>query len=1031
MILTKEKISSVNTNTLINEKLISSKLEELLIIVPTNRKLRSLKNDFILNSPNNTTGKINIETLVTLSSKLILGENYRNQLPSEAVVSVLLSQSFNSVELKYFNNYSNEIPSGTIDKIFNVISEYKKNGLTPSALKKSINNITDETEKRKGNDIVNIYEVYQKLLNELNLFETGDIYQAAASLKKNEFENKFRDIFPLVDTIIINGFDEFYNPEIIIIDNLSSITKSKLFLSFDYGNNEFLFNHLKKCFGEITNKGFNVIEDKSDNKDSDFINELKENLFKSELNKTDKYKSRIKLVKSPNRRSEIKFIAKEIKKLITTKNIKPNSISVVFNLIDNYSHIVKDIFTGYGIPVNITDRTPLSNSTPVIAIINFLEIIENNFYYKSLFRALSGSYHSNFNINLSNLYKVGVELNIISGYNKWIAQLDATIKSNEFEGKVNHNVKYSKAKADLQKLYLILKRFDDLLTPAEFNFQLNKFINELDIPIQLINKEGIMVEENVKAVTDFIELSNELTELYIDEYGNDNKFNLEFYLSNLRTAVNAARFNIKERQGYGVLVTTLNEVRGLKFDYVFIAGLNDGDFPTRYSPEIFFSPEYLERNLLKHRYGERFLFYQTLSSFNKELFLSVPLADEKKELMISNFINDFQQQFSVEEIDSGVNDEYIYSLDELLTEFKTIQEKNLINAFLSEKLIDFINKVITVEEKRYINNQDYDNYNGILSQDLLNNNEELSNLTNNTFSITQLELYAACPYKYFIERILKIEPLEEPDEDIESREVGQLLHNILFEFYIKIKEQNIILAGCDEIVFSKAYQTIFKIANEEIEKLNFDKEVNFFEYEKIIGINGNRENSILYQFLKSEQSLNPDFIPSLFEFSFGNLNPLMIEQFKLRGKIDRVDIDEKNKFFKVYDYKLGGNKPTEDELYKGLKLQLPLYLFAIIKEKGENYKPAEASIYSLKFKEGEISPLLLKPSRSKKTFETAQNEFIEFNNNLIENTKSKIINFIEGIIKGDFKLSPHEKREEIVCKYCEFKSVCRVSNLES
>ena len=55
----------------------------------------------------------------------------------------------------------------------------------------------------------------------------------------------------------------------------------------------------------------------------------------------------------------------------------------------------------------------------------------------------------------------------------------------------------------------------------------------------------------------------------------------------------------------------MNEIRGLNFDYLFISGLCDGDFPTRYSPEIFFSGAYVKSEIY-HQTEER---YHSLKPF--------------------------------------------------------------------------------------------------------------------------------------------------------------------------------------------------------------------------------------------------------------------------------------------------------------------------------------------------------------------------------------------------------------------------------
>jgi hypothetical protein len=45
--------------------------------------------------------------------------------------------------------------------------------------------------------------------------------------------------------------------------------------------------------------------------------------------------------------------------------------------------------------------------------------LENDFYYKNIFRALSGGFIQLAGINLSNLLKTSVDLKIISGYKNW------------------------------------------------------------------------------------------------------------------------------------------------------------------------------------------------------------------------------------------------------------------------------------------------------------------------------------------------------------------------------------------------------------------------------------------------------------------------------------------------------------------------------------------------------------------------------------------------------------------------------------
>ena len=132
-------------------------------------------------------------------------------------------------------------------------------------------------------------------------------------------------------------------------------------------------------------------------------------------------------INAQSREEEVELIAKEIKKLLQDKKIEPERICIVFNLIGNYSTIIRDRFNVYGIPFNLTDRFSLSTSPPVKALLGLLEILENDFYYKNIFRAFGSGFLGSMGIDISSLLKTSVELKIVSGYENW---MDRIIYSN-------------------------------------------------------------------------------------------------------------------------------------------------------------------------------------------------------------------------------------------------------------------------------------------------------------------------------------------------------------------------------------------------------------------------------------------------------------------------------------------------------------------------------------------------------------------------------------------------------------------------
>ncbi|MBK8943826.1 MAG: PD-(D/E)XK nuclease family protein [Ignavibacteriae bacterium] len=1043
MILSRNKNFSSTIQKLLNSEISQDSIENILIIIPTNRRLRELKKNIIGKFSNSPITKINIETFTTLNTKL-LKHLKPFVLLSEAASTVLIKETCDELKLKYFAAYSNGIPFGTLDKIKNVISEYKRNGISENKLLEESQKL-DGSEKLKAEDIAEIFTSYAQKCKKLSAYEIGDIYNDIISVSNNDFKNSFTRLFPNVNAIIIDGFDEFTNPEIEIIIKLANVVNNNLSISFDYDEqNENLFSHLSKIYLRFIQLGFNQVEKNSENENNTFRESLKQNLFNKVDVRLSVYKDKVVKINSKNRNDEIETIAKITKELILEKNIQPENICVVFNIVGTYSSKVRDIFHKYGIPLNLTDRISLKSSSPVIAAISLLELLESDFNYDDIFRVLTNGFIKIENVDFNNLISVANELKIIGGKNNWeqiISDAKNLLKFNERLLNQDQNSiiqNYNKALTDIKKIDAILYSLRKKNTIDEFLQNFNKVLLHLKLPCTVLEDSNGKEEEHIKALTVLVKTLSEVLFLVKKEEEIEKKYSLSFYLEQIRTICNWARFNVKEKSDYGVLVTSLNEIRGLDFDYLFLGGMCDGDFPTKYSPEIFFSGSFRKQEII-HQIEEKFHFYQTLCSWNKKLFLSIPQSDKDSELVQSTFIDDFENVFEVTEYNSS-EEKKIYSTEELLIEFgNNIENKNLLceinKAGIDSEQIIKKNKIRNLRSENYL---EENIYNGFVNSNQENFKEYLNEISKREFSISQLETFAKCPFKYFSERILKIKPIEEPTEEFEPMELGNVLHSILYEFYKKVNDEKLPLniEGTED--FAKLKKIIFKIAEEKISALNLNSPIAFFEKEKILGIEGNKELSILYKFLQEETENQTNFLPKYFENSFGNISNrkndfnknLVIGEVNLRGTIDRIDLDEINLQYNIVDYKLKGKKPSVQELFDGLSLQLPVYLIAgkqILKEvENKDFDPNDMIIYSLNFRDEKFGKM---PINLKVRGKINSDEKKILTDELLNSTSGKIIQYHNKIKNGNFHLSTLENREEKVCNYCDFNSFCRVKEV--
>ncbi|MHC1738800.1 MAG: PD-(D/E)XK nuclease family protein [Ignavibacteriaceae bacterium] len=1046
MLLSKLKTNYSDTRGIIDGKILAGLTSELLLIVPTNRKVRSLSKEFIKRSPGQGVTSINIETLSTLSRALLINSGSAFSIPSESAVSVLLEQVFHelandkdSPPLKYFTNYNGKIPKGNLEKIRSAISEYKRHGVTPGHLREEFKD-TSTIEAHKAADLAAVYDLLNSKFTQLKLKDIGDIYSELLGTTTS-LHSLFRDLYPEIRIIIIQGFSELTLSEIKLIDSLASIPKMELILELDDNLfNTNIFEDGAIPLVHFENRGFKKIRANLPENNS-LKSFIKKNLFgKIVTDKSETDSDSLKLIKAASPEEEITLIAKEIRRLVSEENTPPHSIGVVFNLIADYSQIVRDKFNSFGIPFNLTDRYKLDTFAPVIAVINHLELIENDFYFQSLFRVLSSNYKLLETSPLNDFMKVASELKIVSGYGKWTSALEDRIELMKAEHRTAEITLYISVLKEIKQLNEFLLPFRKEMTLKQFMNRFEDLIRQMNLAYKILRTDNEITEVNLKALSTFLDVVTELVGLLGYEYGENKKFPLKFFIENINTAVSSARFNIMEKSNYGVQVTTFEEIRGLSFNHLFVAGLYDGNIPTRYTPEIFLSQKYAKGEK-RHNSEERYLFYRVISSFNRNLYLSYPLNDDKKEFAQSVFLKELLNIISVSGFDSKKLNSYIFSLNELNTKLGT--DPTFRSIFLKDSLNDLEN-FITVDSDRIKNVisafPEYFGFLGETESEVIR--ERLKSFESRNYSITQLETYAKCPFKFFVERVLSIKPVEEPTEELESMEIGTLLHKVVDRFYKEIASSGMTLNDCTDDDFKSAESLIFDIAEEEVKQLRLDTESNFFELEKIFGISGDRHNSILYRFLEYERdpSKSDGFSPEIFEAAFGKfsgddgeqslLPELKVDNISIRGKIDRIDINRDENLYKVVDYKLSNNKIPSEEITDGISLQLPVYLFAageILKTKfpKEKPEPGVAGLYSFKRDTFGFKGLKNSGKSLAKIISSEKDLLIEFNLQIIENGLKFIREYVSSISEGKFNLSTLPDRDTKACKFCKFDKICR------
>jgi ATP-dependent helicase/DNAse subunit B len=90
--------------------------------------------------------------------------------------------------------------------------------------------------------------------------------------------------------------------------------------------------------------------------------------------------------------------------------------------------------------------------------------------------------------------------------------------------------------------------------------------------------------------------------------------------------------------------------------------------------------------------------------------------------------------------------------------------------------------------------------------------------------------------------------------------------------------------------------------------------------------------------------------------------------------------------------------------------------------------PSSAEIYSLKYTNSDFGRKSVKNMDSRKKNMT-EDELITANYDLIEICLDCIQKYVKSIANGKFNLSTLKDRENKVCRYCNFRSICRVQEV--
>lgn len=871
-------------------------------------------------------------------------------------------------ELEYFNKISRQ--QGFIDIVSKTITEFKKYNISQEILLDGAKNTEDEELKEKLNDLADLYNEYNRRIENNVIDGDDELTILARKLKScNIYEGA---------EIWIDEFTTFTPQQLDVIRELAfSASKINITLCMDESGNgkdsevTDIFNALKGTENRIIKlmeeNNIGYLEPINLNKeypyrfkDSEELKHIEKHFFTYPFRIYSGKNKDVRLYKANNSYDEIDMIARDIIRLVRDKEYRYKDIAVVCRDIGAYEKITSVVFNQYDIPYFLDKKIEVLSNPLVILIMSAFEILIQNWSYESVFKYLKSGLIK-IDRNYIDILENYILAHGLKGY-RWTTD---EVNDGYFESEdVYENQDELLIKEIMEEvrepLMIFHKKIKGEKSVREICTAIYELLLELDVFnridewIEVFSEEGL--EGKTKEYEQVPSMVMEILDQAVDVIGNDKVSPKEFY------KVLNAGFETKE---IGVIPVALDQVnigdiarvKGREVKALYIVGVNDGVLPAASKDEGILSDR--DRDILKdigielasttkaRAFEEQYMVYTALTIPSRYLMVTYPMADfEGKSLRPSIIIPRLKRILSNLKEESDIfnypqkYDEFnkittpIPTFNELILALRKQADREEVDDYWRE-VFSWYMKHEGFEQKTntIFKGIDYSNTGEMISREKIRKLYQNEN-GNLRFSVSRLEKYAECPFSYFVQYGLKAK--DRKIYEFSAPDLGSFMHEILDKFTNKVKEEKIAWSElnrekCREIVGSLIDVKLKEDANSI---LNSTKRYKYFtdRFKRVI----TKSVSII-----SEQMKRGEFEVFRNEFEFGAMDggePIKLdlptgERVYLTGRIDRIDTlnMDGNTYLRVIDYKSGAKKFDLTELYYGIQIQLLVYLDALLR----------------------------------------------------------------------------------------------------
>ncbi|OHB85286.1 MAG: hypothetical protein A2V98_08420 [Planctomycetes bacterium RBG_16_64_12] len=924
-----------------------------------------------------------------------------SRLAKRQLVRLLLDEQLAAGRIRHFLPIART--GGLVDQVCELFSELKRQDVWPDRFRRACQS---RGMAEKDAELLAVYAAYQQVLNEHHLYDAeGRFWSARRLLSEGQ-----RRPFERLRLVVVDGFADFTPPQHEILQILAGWVERLLLtlpLEAEPRRTD-LFSKPLRTLEELRRRHPGLIEEDVPRPAKPAwpaMAHLEASLFADPRQaRPARATTGLEILAASRQLGEIERIGSRVKRLLTTgseqtggRPARPCEVAVVFRSVAEVDLLVREVFGKLGIPVAVESSPSLDRSTALAALAGLITLDVEDWPFRRLLAVLSNNYFQpNWPEWQDGLAAVAAEravrrLQIPRGRQRLLAELrrQAERPTAGHEAPSGHAEERARqaqlALALFARLQEALDRLPRRATLGQWADAWRQLADETGL-VLTIEQDEPPADENPQAgprsrvattasdraawatFEDALRANDKLSKLLGRSPPEPERAEALAALLDLLHSV-GVREGLEESGRVRVLSAA--SARALRIPYLFFAGLAEKSFPPPDRQDRLYSEaEY--RGLIdaglplvartERNREEMLLFYEVMTRASRHIWFSYPALDEAAQpLSASPYLEEVELACGRGRIPRTEaptlspipqHDDPVTAAEFRVKAVSTALEGNasllagLVHREPSPGLAESLLAGLAVVEARQDRKQ-FGPTEGMLDGAAARREIAARFGLERIFAATELEQYASCPYQFFLDRVLGLEPLEDLDLSLDYRARGRLVHRGLADFHERVNQHAggpTSPAALDEEDYRRLLGETFQRLSEHPGRTPLDAafhEVDLRLWARWADDYRRQHAAYDQQFQDGSVPLRPTW----FEVSFGHSRSLAgslstdraLELstpggvIRIAGRIDRIDTGAVagQTVFNILDYKTGtSTRFSREAVAEGTALQLPLYALA-------------------------------------------------------------------------------------------------------